>query len=538
VILKKLLNRPKSEQPTSQRGGILFPKRVAGVLVNDDTALTYSAVYLAIKIISESLASLPTNVYTRKPGSDDRQIARNHPLANLLKYPNPEMTGFNFFRTLISHAALRGNGYAYIERDKANRPSELWLITPDRVTKTRDKNTGRVVYVVTNGTDDPSYYTDDQILHLPGMGFDGMTGYSIVELAARSFGLGMAAEQFGASFYENGAQLGTVIEVPPEIELDEAGKDLLLTSFDEKHKGVKHHHRTAIVDAGMKVTSMGIPQKDAQFIESRKFSVTDVARWFNMPPHKLKDLERATFSNIEEQNIDFVQDTLMPWIINIEQTINWKLIGKNNRVQFVKFNVNALMRGNAEARANYYNTRFQMGSLNINEIKALEDENGIGPKGDKYFMQSNMATIDNIIDPPEPPAPRIPTTTDDDADSGEEAYNVEGGAVENLERFRPLINDAIGRIINNVDERVGSAVKKGDAKNKAEALPIVLESRRAYIENTIKHIVLAMVDCDRAHVRLGVDLIVDQLQNGDRDGLAGDFMAFCATIATTEAATE
>jgi len=527
VILKHLLNRPAPDKPTSQFRQGSPHRRTAGVVVNEDTALTYSAVYLSVKIISETLGALPGNVFTREAGSDNRKVSRGHSLKSLLLQPNSEMTGFTFLSTLVGHAALRGGGFAFIGRDRSNRPGELQLITPDRVNKGRSRDTGKIIYEISNGTDANSYYGDNDIFHLPGMGFDGLTGYSVVSLAARSFGLGMAQEQFGNSFFENGAQLGTIIEVPPEVTLDEDGKELLLDSFDAKHRGVAHFNRTAIIDAGMKVSSMGIPQKDAQFIESRKFSITDVARWFNMPPHKLKDLERATFSNIEEQNIDFVQDTLMPWITSLEQTINWKLMGRNNRSQFFKFNVNALMRGDSKSRAEYYKTRFDMGTLSINEIKALEDENGIGPDGDEYFMQMAMTTVDNIVNPPEPVVPNLGSSV------GEPDEN-EGSA--------PDIENAISKIVFNVNERVNRTIKKGIVDNTADALPLVLVQRREYIEAIIHPI---MPDgCDSAaDVSNAADIVTNKIADRYfiplddlKNELIGDFTAFCATITETKGA--
>lgn len=546
MILRSLFNQPKPNQPTSQFRHGSINTRVSGVIVNEDTALTYSAVYLATKIISETLAGLPAHVFTRVPGSTDKKIAEGHYLQALMNQPNSEMTGYNFRRTIASHAILRGNGYAYILRDRSNRPSELQLITPDRVTKGRDKNTGKITYKISNNVAAPSFYDDDQIFHFAGMGFDGLVGYSIVTLARRTFGLGMAAEEFGTSFYENGAQLGTVIEVPPEIELDEDGRDLLLKTFDEKHRGVKHHHKTTLIDKGMKVTTLGIKQKDAQFIESRKFNVTEVARWFNLPPHKLKDLEKATFSNIEELNIDFVQDTMLPWVINWEQTSNWKLLGRNNTRQFVKLGLNGLLRGDSKARSEYYKTRFNLGSITPNEIREFEDENSMGPDGDHYFLQGAMSTIENIIKPPEPPAPttpQIPTTTE--ADSGEENDDDEGGAAdgqaENLQRFRPLIENAMGKIVSNIDERSRASMKKDKALKLDQAVADVLENRASYIEENIEPILNAVANVDHSQVASTVGDISETIANnlsidlGDlKSMLVGDFIEFCAKLQATD----
>jgi len=538
MIISKLLNRPDDTKPSSLLRGGIIPARTAGVIVDEDTALTYSAVYLAVKIISETLAALPSNVYTRVSGSNDRDIARNHPLAVLMNQPNPEMTGFNFKRTIISHAALRGNGYAFIGRDRSNRPGELQLITPDRVNKGRERDSKKIIYEISNGGGANDYTAEADMFHLPGMGFDGLIGYSIVSLAKRSFALGMAAEQFGTSFYENGAQLGTIIEVPPEILLDEDGKEMLLDTFDAKHRGVKHHHRTALIDQGMKVHSLGIPQKDAQFIESRKFNVTDVARWFNIPPHKLKDLEKATFSNIEEQNIDFVQDTMMPWIINFEQTANWKLIGRNNTRQFLKLNLNGLLRGDTEARGKWYKERFNMGSLSINELRALEDENGIGPDGDKYFMQMNMSTIDDIIEPPDPPAPAA-NPFDKVAAPDDDGEDPEPDGAVNFARFKPLIDDAMGKIVNSVNDHMARK-HKPDEENQIDCLRRVVLDRRDYIRANIEPLALAIANGKPFDMDLIIHEVSESIIENNIDDVAdmkmnmiSDFQQYCATITKT-----
>ena len=256
-----------------------------------------------------------------------------------------------------------------------------------------------------------------------------------------------------------------------------------------------------------------------------------------MPPHKLKDLERATFSNIEEQNIDFVQDTLMPWIVSYEQVINWKLIGRNNSRQFYKVNLNGLMRGDAASRAAYYNTRFNMGTLSINEIRAFEDENGIGADGDKYFMQTSMATIDNIIEPPEPPAPVMPPAAPGDGESDPPAPD----DMENLQRFRPLVVDAVGKIVHNINERVEQRQKKGNKGPIGDIIDSVVKDRRAYIENTIEPLALSIIGNIKGTKNILVDLISlrivekhalsDELLNFH---LTSEFLEVCASITKTD----
>lgn len=400
MILTRLLsptiqNLSKPNDVSRHGGGVFIPPNISGVYVDQHTAMTYSAFWLCVKIISETISALPVNVYNRV-NKQDSELASNSPAQILLDQPNDEMTGLKFRLTMLVHRLVWGNAYAEILRDRSNIPRELQLITPDRAQKFRSKTDGKLVHEVSNSGAANSYVADSDMFHYYGMGFNGLTGYSVVEAARRSLGIGMAMENFSSAFYENGTALSGIIEVPKGIELGKDARDTLKDQFKQFHGGVKNFHDIEVLDQGMLYKPLGMPLKDAEFIESKKFSVIEVARWFNMPPHKLKDLERATFSNIEEQNLDFVIDTLVPHIADFEATANWKLTGPTNRRQYVKINLNALLRGNSESRAKFYKSLFDLG-WSFNEIRALEDQNSIGPEGDERFMQLNMTTIKRII---------------------------------------------------------------------------------------------------------------------------------------------
>lgn len=359
--------------------------------VDHDTALTLSALFAAVRLISEDIAKLPWQAY-RRTAENQRERVRNSRVEYLLdQRPNNEMTAFSFRETLVAWALTWGNGYAEIQRDAGNRPVALWPIGPDRVECKRDDN--GIYYEVSNGSGPKSIIGPENIYHLHGLGYDGLTGYSVISYAARSVGLGMAADQFGASFFGNNAVLGGYLEHPGK--LGETAYDRLKDWVNQR-KGPNEAFKPAILEEGMKWTQAGIPPEDAQFIEARKLTVNDMARWFRVPPHKIGDLERATFSNIEEQSISYVNDTLVSWVTRLEQEAQFKLIGPRSSADYTKINLKGLLRGSSKDRAEFYREMRNMGVYSVNEIRALEDENSIGPDGDKRVMQMNMTTLEKI----------------------------------------------------------------------------------------------------------------------------------------------
>jgi len=444
MILTKLLsttktqNKSDSNYPSSLgRGSYYISPKVAGVYVDHDTALTYAAFWLCVKIISETIAGLPLNVFNRV-NSKDKEHAYSSPYQTLLNYPSPEMTAFKWRQTTLAHKLVWGNAYSEILRDRSNIPRELLLITPDRVNKDRSRTTKKIYYEISNSGAANTYLEEKDVLHNYGMGFDGLTGYSVVEMARRTLGVGMAMETFSSSFYENGTQLSGIIKAPMSVTLGAPGREELKKQFKSLHSGVNKFHDIEVLDRGMEYQQLGMPLKDAQYIEDQKFKVLDVARWFNMPPHKLKDLDRATFSNIEEQNIDFVVDTLLPHIIDFESTTNTKLIGPNNTRQYVKHNLNAQLRGNLKDRVEAYTKLFRLG-WSSNELRALEDENSIGPDGDKRFVEMNLTTLEKAgEDEPQPEPMPIDQQPQEQSET-------------EIENFTALVNDLFTRTYQRID---------------------------------------------------------------------------------------
>jgi len=379
-----------------RRPGLWSWASAAGITVTADTALTYSAIYCAVTLLSQTEAVLPFPVFKRlTPRGKER--FRTHPNYTLLHdRPNPEMGSLDFRQCLMGHVLMWGNAYAEIELNGAGKPLALWPLRPDR-TEPKRTSSGQLYYEVRDKNGHATTLLPEQVLHFKGVSFDGLVGYSVIRLARESIGLGLATERFGSSFFGSGAQPGSVLQHP--AKLSDKAYERLKETQEEKIKGLGKAHRMMILEEGMKWEKIGIPPNDAQFLETRQFQVTDIARWFNLPPHKLKDLERATFGNIEEQNIEFIQDSVMPWLVTIEQECNWKLFSTAEHGEvFAEHVVAGFLRGDMESRYKAYAIGRQWGWLSANDVCELENTNPLpGKQGDMYMVPMNMAGADAVL---------------------------------------------------------------------------------------------------------------------------------------------
>lgn len=379
---------------------LFLSPRQAGVYIDEHRALQLAAVYGCTRIIAESIAGLPWRVYQRSTtGTFDKPVTQHLPsspidwLINI--QPNVEMNSFQFREFMLASALLWGNGYAEIERDQGGRPIALWPITPDRVRVWRNPDSLAVEYIVSGGMDGLTAIVPmTDMLHLRGMGFDGLLGYSVIRLAARTMGIGIALEQFGASYFANGTHPSGLLTTPQKLQKQQV--DELRAQWEEIHKGAENSRKAAILHGDMKWQPLVVPPQDSQFLEMRKFEVIDIARWFRVPPHKVGDLSGSRHVNIEQQSIEFVTDCLVPWISRLEQEANVKLIGRNSRATiYTRINVNALMRGDIKTRYDAYGQARRDGWLSGNDIRELEDLNPyVG--GDLYLVQAQMVPLDML----------------------------------------------------------------------------------------------------------------------------------------------
>ncbi|MFS1524743.1 phage portal protein [Microbulbifer sp. 2304DJ12-6] len=371
------------------------PQSVAGKVVTPDTAMRVAAVYACVRILSETVAALPFNLY-RKTGADNREIASHHPLQVLLHdLPNEEMTAMDFRTQLMAALQLRGNGFSEVERDRAGRVRGVWPINPDKVWVGRSETTKRLVFEIHDG--DFRSLTPERIWRVAGLSTNGIIGLSPISQAREGIGLSLALEEHGARLFANGAKPGGVLEV--ESKLSDPAYERLRKSWNERHQGGANAHRVAILEEGAKWHQIGMSAEDAQFLESRKYQRSEIASIFGVPPHMIADLEKATFSNIEHQSIQFVVYSLLPWLKRIEQSIFRDLLSPMERREYyAEHSVEGLLRGDSKSRSEFYKNLFNSGAISINDMRRLENMNSI-EGGNEHWLQLSMAPITQPREP-------------------------------------------------------------------------------------------------------------------------------------------
>lgn len=361
----------------------------SGVRVDELRALQTSAVYACVKILAETIGSLPLHLYKRgKNGA--KEMAEQHPLFSCLyELPNEETTSFQFREMMMTSLLLWGNAYARKIR-KQGHVTELWYLKPQNMAVERDAVTGEIKYTYSDDiTNQTVIYKPDQVFHVKGLSIDGVLGLSPIAQAREAVGLSLATEEYGAKFFGNGARPGGVLEHPSVLK----NPDQLRESWNKIYQGTRNSHKVAVLEEGMKYHSIGIAPEDAQFLETRKYQVNEICRIFRVPPHLVADLDRATFSNIEHQSIEFVQHTIRPWLVRWEQEISRSLLDESERLlYFAKFNVDGLLRGDYKSRMEGYAIGRQNGWLSINDIRRLEDMPPITSEqgGDDYLVNGSM----------------------------------------------------------------------------------------------------------------------------------------------------
>jgi HK97 family phage portal protein len=361
----------------------------SGAMVSETSALKHSPFWAAVRVISGTVGSLPMITYRKSATGRDR--AQDHKVYPLLHdAPNEYMDALTFVETRQAHVLTYGNGYAEIQRDGAGRPVALWPLLPDQTR--RLLSASGVPYYEVKVAGEIVHLPDYNVLHIKGLGFDGYTGYNVVQYHRDTIGYGIAVKEYGARFFANGANPGGILEHPNRLT-DSAAKHLN-ESWARQHAGLTQAHRMHILEEGMKWHAVGVDPQQAQALEVQKFTVDDCSRIFNIPPHKIGSLERATFSNIEEQNLEFVTSTMYYWFRKWEQELNRKMFLPAERSRyFVEILVDGLLRGNTTSRYGAYSVGRQWGWLNVNEIRERENLNSIGPAGDTYLEPLNMVPV-------------------------------------------------------------------------------------------------------------------------------------------------
>ena len=370
----------------------------AGKNVNERSAMQMTAVYSCVRILAEAVAGLPLHLYRYKEdGGKERAIDNN--LYHLLHdEPNKEMSSFIFRETLMTHLLLWGNAYAQIIRNGKGEVVALYPLMPNKMQVDRDEN-GELYYIYTRSSDEAKtmegvtvFLTPRDVLHIPGLGFDGLVGYSPIAMAKNAIGLAIATEEYGAKFFANGAAPSGVLEHPGTIK----DPSRLRENWNSTFGGSANSGKVAVLEEGMKYTPISISPEQAQFLETRKFQIDEIARIFRVPPHMVGDLEKSSFSNIEQQSLEFVKYTLDPWVIRWEQSLSRALLNEDEkRKYFFKFNLEGLLRGDYESRMSGYAVARQNGWMSANDIRELENMDKIPAEdgGDLYLINGNMLPL-------------------------------------------------------------------------------------------------------------------------------------------------
>ena len=401
--LFRLRDKPRNETEGA-RFRSYFGISNAGETVNARTAMQLTAVYACIRVLSESIAQLPLQLY--RIDGDKRIKAIDHPLYFLLHdEPNPEMTSFNWREALMMNLLVFGNGYSQIIRNGKGQPIALYPLMSDKMKVSRDEKTGKIYYEYTFSDKEVSTAKEKQetvrlepseVFHVPGMGFDGLVGYSPLAMAKQAIGTGLACEKYGAKFFVNSAIPTGVLEHPNVLNQETAER--LRESWNDIYGGSGKAGRVAVLEQGMTYKPISITPEQVQFLQTRKFQTGEIARIFRVPGHMIGDLDRATYSNIEQQSIEFVKYTLDPWLTRWEQAIQRQLLTpEEKKTYYTRFNVDGLLRGDYQSRMNGYAVGRQNGWFSTNDIRDLENMERIPEEqgGDFYLVNGNMTKLED-----------------------------------------------------------------------------------------------------------------------------------------------
>lgn len=394
---------PKVEDNIRDSGQtFIFGRADSGENVDEKSAMQIATVYACVRLLAESVAGLPLHLYRMTDGRGNaKERATDHPLYKLLyRQPNPEMTSFSFRETMMTHLLLWGNAYAQIIRDGKNGILGLYPLFPDNVEVDRDEH-GEIYYIYHAYTDEVPgeqnkdvYFRYDEVFHVPGLGFNGLVGFSPIAMMKNSLGTTLAVERYGSAFFRNGAQPSGVLEHPSVLKNPER----LRENWSEVYGGPGNAHKVAVLEEGMSYKAISLPPEDSQFLSTRQFGVNEICRIFRVPPHMVQDLEHATFSNIEHQSIDFVVHTLTPWLVRFEQAIIKDLLLEEEQdTYFPKFNVDGLLRGDYQSRMQGYATGISNGFLSPNDVHRLENMDLIPAEkgGDDYYLNGGYVKLEN-----------------------------------------------------------------------------------------------------------------------------------------------
>ena len=511
ALIRRLIERRALSEQAWMQGTALWTRETAtGRAVSPSESLQSVAVFACVRVLAETIGTLPLHVYRRlEPRGRERDP--RHPLYRALhELPNPEMTSVELREAIVGHLALRGNAYLNVV-PLGSGAVELWPLRPDRMRVERLAGGGVGYFYTVGGVEER--LARRAVMHLRGLSSDGVVGYAPVTLAREAIGLALAAEEYGARLFANNARPGGALQV--KDKLSKEGADRLKASWEAAHGGLDKAHRVAVLEEGVTWQQIGMAPEDAQFLETRKYQTSEIARLFRVPPHLIGDLERATFTNIEHQSLEFVIHTIRPWLVRIEQAIKRDLLTEDTH--YAEFLVDGLLRGDVQSRYQAYATGRQNGWLSANDVRDLENMNPLPVDvGDVYWAPLNMVPADKLGEEPAAPAADPPDDDGGDDQAGARAYRAgnRGGAASRLkvgERYRRLLEDAAGRIVRrevaNVREAVGRFLGKRDAGQFLRWAEGYSRELGVYADRTMLPVLLAYAEAidEDAAAEIGAD---------------------------------
>jgi HK97 family phage portal protein len=431
----------------------------AGVMVDDETAMRCATVYACVRVLAESIASLPIHLYKRLEGGGKERAAKM-PLYRLMHaQPHPQMSAYQWVETAVTHLALTGNHFSEMVFDNRGQVAQLNTWNPSRVeVEVLPNGSLRYTYQKrgANGQTVPLVRTENQVLHIPGLAWDGVCGLSPISYARETIGLAVAAEEFGARFFGSGTNMGHIMSLPEGVRWDDEHLERFRDELKNKYEGLGKTHKVLVLPNGMQFDKVGIPPDDAQFLETRKFQKAEIASIFRVPLHLIQEHEKNTTwgSGIEHMNLGFVIYTLRPWLVRIEQILNRKLLTEVEQEKYYfEFLVDALLRGDQSARAEYFTAALQNGWLNRNEVREIENRNPV-EGGDEFMTPLNM-NLGN-----EPPNETLPGEENQRCACGVEHRTYDGSRQDIQRSFWRVIVDAMARVIRRERNDIMAAAKK------------------------------------------------------------------------------
>ncbi|MGG0756257.1 phage portal protein [Brevibacillus laterosporus] len=398
------------EQRSGELSNLLHPKQwfqdflgggaktTSGIRVTSSSALLNSNVYTCASILGGDIGKLPIQVFKKRGEGLEKDV--NHPVVKLLGIrPNPHMSAYTFKELLQVHLVAWGNAYANIEWHDSGpnngQPKALWPLDPSKTDVHTDPVTGEVWYVTVLPNGEQRKIRPSDILHIKAISKGGLKGITPIAVIREEIGVQQAQKKFLGSFYANGTTTRGILKIPGS--LDKPARDKARDEWQKVNSGLSNVHRIAILDAGMEYQSLGMNLDDAQFIETHKFGISEVAKIYKIPPHKLGLLDKATFSNIEHQSLEYVKNTLQPILTNWEQELTYKLFTETERKRYyVKFNLSSELRGDSLSRAQWLKTMVEMGAYSLNDVLELDERDGLGELGDKHFISLNFVSLDKM----------------------------------------------------------------------------------------------------------------------------------------------